>query len=345
MKRLVWILTASFIYLVPAAAAAGGYFTWYNQYDVERGPVLAGEYALFEVMTVDGAYTLPDGYYVTTESWFMTGQESEPGACDVAVEATSPYWVSIAFPTAGTYEICLKMFPDGEGNIISDYQTLTVKAETNDPPYLEYLNVSPDPAVVDWPVSVYAQLYDDDGVASCEVDFGDGNGFVAGTIEQSEWDESTFICTGPTFAYETEGTYELTLRATDDLGVSGTSDPRSVTVVARPYVFVEKIYINSTLARSRRLYDYTGTVNLVGVGSEASLAKAQVTAEWRDPRTGSVLFRQSAMANADGVAKFVMRSVASYEYNLCVTNVRKSGFDFYSDPENPRCAFGGGGPD
>jgi PKD repeat protein len=85
------------------------------------------------------------------------------------------------------------------------------------PPVVAAPVVAPEPSVEGQAVVATATFTDpqaDDSPYTCAVDYGDGSGWLAGTV-------SAMTCTGPSHTYAGYGTYTVTVGVTDSRGFTG----------------------------------------------------------------------------------------------------------------------------
>jgi PKD repeat protein len=103
---------------------------------------------------------------------------------------------------------------------LSDTDTATVQI-ANVAPTVNAPTVSPEPSDEGESVTASATFSDPadalDAPYTCTVDYGEGDGPEAGTVAGN-------TCTGPSHAYEDDGTYTVTVEVTDDDGASGDAD-------------------------------------------------------------------------------------------------------------------------
>ena len=125
----------------------------------------------------------------------------------------------------GTYTVMVTVIDkDGDSGSSSASHQVTNVAPTVDVP-----EVTPEPSEEGSPVSASATFSDpgsDDSAFTCTVDYGEGDGAVAGTVTGS-------TCVGPSHSYGDNGTYNVTVCVTDkDSGEGCESSDHEVENVA-----------------------------------------------------------------------------------------------------------------
>ncbi|WP_242339571.1 MULTISPECIES: hypothetical protein [unclassified Anaeromyxobacter] len=354
MKRLVSLTTALLVGLAPAAAVAysNQYFTWTNGAGIEQGPVVLGTTQRFVLRTLkDGTPAYPAGYSV--EGWYdaFTGPyPNASGTCGVTepsfnVNSIVVDFVDLTFSQEGYYTVCLHLIHATEPEI---WDNAAVYVRPNQAPHVQEVQLDPRLPVVGYETSAVASLWsNDDAIESCTVDYGDGGGPETGEVltlfptpdptpEMQALGNVDIICQGPPHTYDASGSYTVTVAATDAGGLQGTAETY-VTPSTEPYMYVAFIDFSYGAIRSGRLWNYTAAVNIrhfTGV----DLSRATVTAEWR-VLYGPTMLTQRVTTNREGIAKFALRAFPYGEYDLCVTNVEKSGLTFrYDEGWPPLCA-------
>jgi len=220
MKRLAYVTTVIIMLLGLLPAATGAqtehYFTWDPASPQEGGG------------SVTFTATPPEGYFS-----LLWGRSSGPGleACDETGGDDTTY--NIELWESGDYLVCLTIWRSiSDPEPIHDNQVVTV---ANVGPSFYPLQFMPEPSIAGHALwQVHASFFDyqqDYENFSCTVDYGDGNGPQAGTIDSEE-----AVCKGPIPTYSAAGTYPVTYSVTDSKGATGTTTVDHV-VVAEPDYF------------------------------------------------------------------------------------------------------------
>lgn len=146
-----------------------------------------------------------DGYIAKYE-WDFDGDgvyDSDTGAI---ASATNIY------SSAGTYSAKVRVTDDGGATAVSSPVTISVSTAANQPPVVSSLSATPDTGNTPLTVTFVSSVSDSDGsITTYEWDF-DGNGTY----------EMTTTSNPVSFIYTGEGTYNATLRVTDNEGATAT---------------------------------------------------------------------------------------------------------------------------
>ena len=219
MKRLAYVTTVIIMLLGLLPAATGAqtehYFTWDPASPQEGGG------------SVTFTATPPEGYFS-----LLWGRSSGPGleACDETGGDDTTY--NIELWESGDYLVCLTIWRSiSDPEPIHDNQVVTV---ANVGPSFYPLQFMPEPSIAGHALwQVHASFFDyqqDYENFSCTVDYGDGNGPQAGTIDSEE-----AVCKGPIPTYSAAGTYPVTYSVTDSKGATGTTTVEHVVVEEPDY--------------------------------------------------------------------------------------------------------------
>lgn len=140
----------------------------------------------------------------TSYKWWISDGPGHPCEWQFDTEDSTDSTFTYTFYQSGDWEICLQVPDENEpGENYTDIQTVTVD---NHYPQIEdplWWTATPEPSYVgqSFHVEVPFRDYEDISAYYCTIDYGDGTGAVAGTI-QHIW-EYEWLCIGPAHTYTT----------------------------------------------------------------------------------------------------------------------------------------------